>query len=47
MIDYTNWQYVQDACNGVLEDILRGNLTVDEGLAKAQKEAQDKIAEVE
>ena len=47
MIDYTNWQYIQDACNGVLEDILRGNLTVDEGLAKAQKEAVDKIAEVE
>lgn len=47
MIDYKNWQYIQDACNGVLEDILRGNLTVDEGLAKAQKEAEDKIAEVE
>lgn len=45
MIKFDDWGYVQDACNGVLEDILLGNLDMDEGLAKAQKEAEDKIAE--
>lgn len=44
MIKDPCWSYVSDALNAVLEDILLGNMTVDEGLAQAQKEAIDKIA---
>lgn len=38
-----SWSYVSDALNNVLEDILLENISVDDGLAQAQKEAEDKI----
>lgn len=44
MMKDPSWSYVSDALNSVLEDILLGNMDMDEGLAQAQKEAQDKIA---
>lgn len=40
----SNYTYCTDAVGTVLEDILIGNLSVDEGLERAQKEAEDKIA---
>ena len=43
--NYTYFGYISDALYGVMQDILTDKLPVDDGLAKAQAEVSDKIAE--
>lgn len=42
---YDHYGYVSDALNGVINDMLYDKLGVDEGLAKAQAEVADKLAQ--